>query len=101
MEMDQPPADWLASGGAYTVIFGQTVISSIFFGFLAIRVGKAHGAEGDGCLLLIANIVLAILGSAIGFFSSPYPTFIYTSLAGTIALPGLATFVFANRIAKS
>jgi len=100
MEMNQPAADWLASGGAYTVIFGQTIISCVFFSLLAIRIGKIHGAEGDGCLLLIANIVLALLGAAVGFFSSSYPTFIYTSLAGTIALPGLATFVFANRIAK-
>ena len=91
----------MASGGAFTLIFGQTVASIIVFAIVAVRIGKTAAAEGDGCLLAIANLVLALLGSAIGFFSAPYPTFVFTSLAGTIALPAVSTFIFSQKIRRS
>jgi hypothetical protein len=94
-------ADWMASGGAFAVIFGQTFASIFVFAFLAIRIGKSASAEGDGCLLAIANFVLALLGAAIGFFSAPYPQFVFTALIGTIALPSVATFFFSQKIRRS
>jgi uncharacterized membrane protein len=95
-----PAADWLASGGAYAVIFGQTVASVIVFAFIAIRIGKSASAEGDGCLLAIANFVLALLGAGIGFFSASYPQFVFTSLIGTITFPLIATWFFSQKIRR-
>ncbi len=83
------------------MIFGQTFASIVVFSFIAIRIGKSAAAEGDGCLLAIANFVLALLGAAIGFFSAPYPQFVFTALIGTIALPSVATFFFSQKIRQS
>ncbi|RYG43701.1 hypothetical protein EON79_16470, partial [bacterium] len=59
---------WLASGGAYFIMFGQTALVAVVSCWLALQVGKASDAENDGCLLAIANLLLAICGAAVGFF---------------------------------
>lgn len=99
--MTVPASDWLSQGGAYAVVFIQTVLIMGVGVYLAMSIGKSAKAEGDGCLLAMANIVLAALGAGIGFFSSQYPFFVLTSLIGACILPTAATAIFASRIRKA
>jgi len=93
-------ADWMASGGAYTLLILQTVIAAIVGIGVALWIGRKSQAEGDGCLLAIANLILALVGAGIGYFSTPYPHFVLTALIGSLALPAIATAFFATRIRK-
>ncbi len=98
--MDAAPTDWLAAGGAFTMIFIQTIVCAAVGAFAAFRVGAATNAEADGCLLAITNIILAIVGAGIGYFVAPYPMFVFTAMLGSAALPSIATAILAKRMRK-
>ena len=93
-------ADWMASGGAFTLLLAQTGLVAVIGIALALWIGKQTRSEGDGCLLAITNVVLVLLGAAIGYFSTPYPYFVFTALLGSLLLPALAFGFFATRIRK-
>ena len=95
--MSPSPAGWLASGGSFWLIFGQTAVIAAISIVLAFRIANALRAESDGCLLAIANLILTCLGAGIGFFLAPYPVFIVSAFVGAVALPGLATSLFIRR----
>jgi hypothetical protein len=98
--MAAPATDWLASGGAYTVLIIQTAVAAIVGGMVGFRIGMQAKSEGEGCLLSILNPLLALLGAGLGFFSTPYPTYLLTSLIGALTLPAIATAGFSRLISR-
>jgi hypothetical protein len=86
---------WFNSGGAYYVIVLVWVASAIFFSGLALRTHK----DSDGCLLAIANFLLALGGGGMGLllFAGRFPIFVLTSAGGSIMLPWILTRWFASR----
>ena len=84
------------------MIAGIWIGLSILFAIAAIQVGKAVRSENDGCLLAIGNVVLTLLGGAIGFLVmvNHYPTFILSSMVGAMLLPSLAILAFTRRARK-
>ena len=105
--MNQTPVagyDWLATGGAYWIIGAAWLLSAASFAIAGMLRAKATGNENDGCLLAICSVVLAFTGGGIGLYGgltwSGYPTFILTSLIGTILLPGVVTGVLMARMKR-
>ncbi|CAN5733560.1 hypothetical protein BH11ARM2_BH11ARM2_18370 [soil metagenome] len=76
--------EWLAHGGAYFILFGQTGLVAAVSAWLGIQTGKANGAENDGCLLAIANVMLSIFGAGVGYFIASFPIYLLTALAGSL-----------------
>ena len=97
-----PPADWLASGGAYWVIGGSWVVIAGFYYYIAERVGRATRTENDGCILGIMNIMLTIFGGGTGLliFRDQYPAFIIASMFGALIFPTAGTLFILNRMQK-
>ncbi|MDX2064762.1 MAG: hypothetical protein SFX74_03360 [Fimbriimonadaceae bacterium] len=98
--MSVPATDWLASGGAYTVLIIQTAVAAIVGSVIGFRIGMQAKSEGEGCLLAILNPLLALLGAGLGFFSTPYPSYLLTSLVGALILPAIATAGFSRIITR-
>lgn len=94
------PNNWLASGGAYWLMFGATVIIAISFAVLVLKVSNRTRLESDGCLMAILVILLTLLGSGVGFWVSRYPSFVVTSILGALALPSLATSVWLRFLSR-
>lgn len=82
--MTPSSGEWLAGGGAYFIVIGQTALVAAISAWLAMQTGKANDAENDGCLLAIANVVLSLFGAGIGFFLAPFPLYLLTALAGSL-----------------
>lgn len=91
---------WLASGGAYGVLGLIWAGAAIAWANHAGRLGRRYDSPNDGCLLGFACVVLALLGGAVGLLSLPFPWFLVGSATGAIALPALASAVFARRMRK-
>lgn len=84
---------WLASGGAYWIVFGAWLLGAVFFITFSIRLGAARGEEGDGCVLAIGTLVTMSVGAGIGLQIAPYPWFVLTALFLGMACPlGLTLF---------
>jgi len=95
--MNPRSTEWLASGGAYWWLAGQTFVIAIVSAFAAIRIGALMRAENDGCIMAPLNILLTFFGAAVGFFLLPYPEFVVSSLLGALLFPALATTLTALR----
>lgn len=83
------------------MILVQTILVMVVGVVVAYRVGQLTRSESDGCLLMIANLVLAPFGAAIGYFIAPYPAYLFTSLLGALMLPTVATAVLARRMSRN
>lgn len=96
--------DWLSSGGAYYIVGFGWLLSAIFFTVAANLAGKAAGSENDGCLLMICNLLLAIVGGGVGLLiglqTVGYPNYIVASLLGTILAPAIASAFLVRRMRR-
>lgn len=94
-----PASDWLSQGGTYTILGGAWLLSAILWAGYAFRLGKLTSRQNDGCLLAISNFIMALLGGGAGLLiaNKTYPMFIFSSVAGTIILPMVSSFVFLRK----
>ena len=99
--MNVQPHDWIGSGGAFLVIALIGLGAAATFATIAIRIGKLTESEGEGVLLAFLNVLLAFAGTAVGFNAMPYPTFLFTALAGAVLFPAVATWLFLRRLAPN
>lgn len=82
---------------AYPILFTEWIASAAFWYWVAYALGKRSEAQGDGCMLGLANILLSLVGGGIGYALVPYPWSLVSSLAGASFLPALATFYYNAR----
>ena len=93
-------SNWLSTGGAYLIVGTVWILSAIFFSAYAINLGKKHQSTNDGCLLAICNVVLSLVGGAIGYIPVSYPLSLVTSCLGAILFPILACIYFRRSMRR-
>ncbi len=94
------PANWLASGGAYLIIFGTTLVIAIGYATMILRVSAKTRLENDGCLMAILVVLLTFAGAGLGFWVARYPMFVGTAIIGAAGLPTLATSIWLKTLTK-
>jgi hypothetical protein len=89
----------LQGSSSYIIILSAWIISAIFFSVLALRFSKGGADANDGCLLAIANVLMAFFGGAVGLLllMKNYPWFLIASPLGAVIFPAVNTAVFLKK----
>jgi hypothetical protein len=92
--------DWLAGPGTFWILGASGTGFAALYVWLALHLGKQARSESDGCLLAICNLVLVVVGGAVGYLLLRYPYQLLSAMGGSVILPGLMTLIWVWRLEK-